>query len=163
MTKTCTKCGAVGKAGEVFYAKGAECKVCLRARARATYNANAAEIRAARKAAKLADPEKATRAQREWRARNPGIFREHTWRRQGIVGMTYARYLEIFQAQGGLCLLCLQAHATLCVDHCHTTGRIRGLLCQPCNTALGGFKDSPEMLARALQYLINASEKETGT
>lgn len=41
----------------------------------------------------------------------------------------------------------------LFVDHCHTTKKIRGLLCHHCNTALGKFRDSPKILAKAIQYL----------
>lgn len=41
------------------------------------------------------------------------------------------------------------------VDHCHETGQVRGLLCNLCNQALGLFKDSPELLARATAYLHN--------
>lgn len=48
--------------------------------------------------------------------------------------------------------LCPSGNA-LHVDHCHATGRIRGLLCTPCNTSLGGFRDSPDLLNRAIQYL----------
>jgi hypothetical protein len=39
------------------------------------------------------------------------------------------------------------------IDHCHTTGAVRGTLCHQCNTALGNFKDSPELLRRAALYV----------
>lgn len=39
------------------------------------------------------------------------------------------------------------------VDHCHTTGKVRGILCGNCNTGLGHFKDSPMLLQRAIEYL----------
>jgi hypothetical protein len=42
---------------------------------------------------------------------------------------------------------------TLAVDHCHKTGRIRGFLCQNCNTALGKFNDDIELLKSAIEYL----------
>ena len=41
----------------------------------------------------------------------------------------------------------------LSVDHCHTTGKVRGLLCQSCNVGLGAFKDNPESLRKAVNYL----------
>lgn len=41
----------------------------------------------------------------------------------------------------------------VCIDHCHTTGKVRGTLCDDCNTALGKFKDSIELLEQAVKYL----------
>jgi hypothetical protein len=41
----------------------------------------------------------------------------------------------------------------LAVDHCHTTGKVRGLLCSTCNTALGSFQDNPAYLKAAIHYL----------
>ena len=41
-----------------------------------------------------------------------------------------------------------------CVDHCHDTLRVRGILCSPCNTGLGGFKDNPYMMKRAANYVL---------
>ncbi len=54
--------------------------------------------------------------------------------------------------QGGGCAIC-GSHSRLCVDHNHETGKIRGLLCTPCNVMLGRFNDDPEKLERAIQYL----------
>lgn len=45
------------------------------------------------------------------------------------------------------------------VDHCHTTGVVRGLLCRDCNLGLGRFKDSPRSLARAIRYLAGDAER----
>lgn len=56
-------------------------------------------------------------------------------------------------AQGGKCLLCRRADEKLVVDHCHETGRVRGLLCTPCNNFLGWVEGSPGIMERAAAYL----------
>lgn len=65
-----------------------------------------------------------------------------------------ADYDAMFAAQEGKCRICrTKAARHLDVDHCHTTGRVRGLLCWNCNIAIGHFKDSPVLLQRAIDYL----------
>jgi hypothetical protein len=59
-------------------------------------------------------------------------------------------------AQGNACKICGSPNSgerSLAVDHCHRTQRIRGLLCSACNTGLGSFRDSPELLKSAIKYL----------
>ena len=71
--------------------------------------------------------------------------------------MTLEQYGEMLKKQNGTCALCDKTksnpHKHLCIDHDHTTGKIRGLLCDNHNRALGLFKDSIEDLEKALDYL----------
>ena len=63
-------------------------------------------------------------------------------------------YNAMWLAQDGKCAICRQVCIkALAVDHCHKTGKIRGLLCMRCNTALGMFKDDPALLLKAIEYL----------
>lgn len=73
-----------------------------------------------------------------------------------LYGITLEQYAEIFAEQGEVCAICKSECGTkksLSVDHDHLTGRVRGLLCNGCNTSLGHFKDSPLLLQRAIEYL----------
>lgn len=76
-------------------------------------------------------------------------------------GMTLMQYEVIREKQQGLCAICetegfiMANHhkMKLVVDHCHASGRVRGLLCHNCNRALGLLKDSDKVLQRAIDYL----------
>lgn len=69
-------------------------------------------------------------------------------------GMTEAEYEDLLCGQCGVCAICgTNPEGRLAVDHNHDTKRVRGLLCRPCNSAIGLLKDSPEILRRAVEYL----------
>lgn len=68
-------------------------------------------------------------------------------------GITEKEFARMAQSQNHLCLICHTLPQRLFVDHCHTSGKIRGLLCLQCNTGIGMFKDSSEYLNRAISYL----------
>ena len=57
------------------------------------------------------------------------------------------------QTNCGLCEVKLKDGKHKHVDHCHETGKIRGVLCSKCNNGLGFFNDNPDMLRKAIQYL----------
>lgn len=78
-------------------------------------------------------------------------------------GLTEESYLALFSAQGGCCAVCGAAlkekntpgdrKFNTHIDHCHTSGKVRGLLCSGCNLGLGHFKDDPARLLAAAAYL----------
>lgn len=70
-------------------------------------------------------------------------------------GLSVETYDDLLEAQRGVCALCEKAPVKhrLAVDHDHETGRIRGLLCAPCNKALGILGDSVSGLQRAIAYI----------
>lgn len=77
-------------------------------------------------------------------------------------GITFSDYDKIFKKQNGKCKICgnkeigHKLQGRFCVDHDHSTGKIRGLLCYRCNLLLGNAKDNIEILASAIQYLIDS-------
>lgn len=70
-------------------------------------------------------------------------------------GISQEEYNEKLKEQNNGCAICGKPQTTksLAVDHCHTSGKIRSLLCGPCNTGLGQFMDNPELLNKAADYL----------
>lgn len=74
-------------------------------------------------------------------------------RLERVYGITIQEYEEMVKNQKGKCLICHTKTTKLVVDHNHTTSKVRGLLCQKCNSALGIFKDSKVILQSAINYL----------
>ena len=77
--------------------------------------------------------------------------------------ITQDNYDIMFKEQGGGCKICSKTPEengrTLPVDHCHTTGKVRGLLCDLCNRSLGFFKDDIGLMLSAAFYLMEANEE----
>ncbi len=65
------------------------------------------------------------------------------------------------ESQGGVCAICRAAPAVH-VDHDHATGTVRGMLCFPCNAAIGHLRDDPDTVRRAAVYLERAKRKADG-
>lgn len=74
------------------------------------------------------------------------------WLLKSKYGLTEEQYETKKKLQGQRCAICNQVK-NLCVDHNHKTGRIRGLLCHNCNTALGFLKENTDYLFNAIRYL----------
>ena len=73
-------------------------------------------------------------------------------------GMSKQDYQQLLDTQNGGCKVCgkkpgLGKHSGLHVDHDHVTGKVRGLLCYPCNSAIGLAHDDPETLRNLADYL----------
>lgn len=84
-------------------------------------------------------------------------------------GMTNDAYQSMLEGQGHRCAICGAREAMegknlrMYVDHCHKTGKVRGLLCQQCNVGIGTFKDDPKLLMKAADYLTRSSSGATLT
>ncbi len=93
---------------------------------------------------------------KEWQALNPEKKKAQHLRKYQITPQQHA---EMLADQCGVCAICKTAPAGPknfpMVDHCHKTGKVRGLLCSNCNQAIGKFKDNPDLLRAAIAYLLS--------
>lgn len=101
--------------------------------------------------------EERLKAHKERSSKNKGKIRGYALYRKFKI--THQDYLNMLANQNGKCKICNSASTGdknkkhFLVDHCHKTGKIRGLLCRPCNQGLGAFKDSIESIIKAGMYL----------
>jgi hypothetical protein len=121
-------------------------------------------------------PEAEKQKRRQWYAMNrdsiiarrradPGVTEKETqknWQyRLKKKGLTVEDYDWMLKEQGGVCKICKATKPgeasgktrVWSVDHCHETGKVRGLLCHRCNLGLGLFRDRPDLLVAAIEYL----------
>lgn len=94
----------------------------------------------------------------EWSDRNPHASRYRNLKVK--YGITREEYEELEKKQQGLCGICGKPERSnrskyLSVDHNHTTGKVRGLLCFACNTALGKMEEDLERMQRMIQWVQN--------
>lgn len=114
---------------------------------------------------KRAASAKRVREYRERNAKNPAhIDRARSHHLKSLYGVTLDDMARYLGEQGGKCKIC---RTDLCistlgskgrkgkphVDHCHKTGKYRGILCHGCNLGIGLFQDNPAALANAIKYL----------
>jgi hypothetical protein len=113
---------------------------------------------------RLKKPEVYRRTTRRYYNKNKGFDKKkrNLWQKCWSKGITVKQYLEMFRSHNGCCDICgvpnLELKRNLAIDHDHITGKIRGLLCINCNMALGGFRDNPEILEKAISYLKKHQE-----
>jgi hypothetical protein len=142
MDKDCKKCGETKDATEFHLADSKtgrrrnQCKAC-----QAKYIS----------AYKNADPE----AMRDrWRKASRKYYKTENRRNKTLrqYGLDESTYNKMYDSQNGECAICHRS-ITLVVDHCHTKGVVRGLLCNMCNVALGCMQDDVDRLRAAVLYL----------
>ncbi len=96
----------------------------------------------------------------EWHGRRVNADKARNRMFRFHYGITIADYDVAFSAQGGVCAICGRppdlTHRSkhLHVDHDHTSKQFRGLLCHHCNHGIGKFMDSPQLLQKAINYLL---------
>jgi hypothetical protein len=100
-------------------------------------------------------------AKRAWEARNKDRIRGYVLARK--YGMSHEDWKTMWDNQGGRCAICSEpmvgGSGGACVDHCHTSGAVRSLLCTPCNTAIGLLKEDPDRIKAAAEYVAKHQER----
>lgn len=141
-----------------------EVRVAKSEERKAARKAKAEEKKA--KALARAEEKKAKAATPEARAKAAETQRCNRLKKYGLTPECYRRMLF---AQGGRCAVCLSdrpgpiGKGSFAVDHDHVTGKIRGLLCGPCNVALGLFRDDPAVIRRGATYVeLHAEAAKAG-
>lgn len=142
------------------------CAICHRATTNAKRNANRPEFNARIAISRLENPEKWIKEYKRQYLKsveNHGKEKRNTLEIIRRRGLKIDDYENMFEAQNHKCAICQQKETRagrtkgtvtrLCVDHCHKTNTVRGLLCHACNTAIGKFKDNADLLEKAIRYL----------
>lgn len=115
---------------------------------------------------RAANPSKHRELTKRWRINNPddskAINRRSTLKR--LYGITPEIVDDMLLSQSNRCAICKSEHpgskGSWHIDHDHSSGKVRGLLCHYCNIGLGHFKDSQSILKSALSYLKKHNYKE---
>lgn len=79
--------------------------------------------------------------------------RQKRYKNRALYNLEPEQYQALHEQQNYCCKICKKKFDELYVDHCHTTGKVRGLLCHNCNVGLGHLKDNVEYLTNAIEYV----------
>lgn len=166
MLKTCFSCG-IEKPSEAFSRNKnsrdgfkSDCKTCIAA----YYQKNYEKIKLQHRKYYEANKEKTIKDSYAYRKLKPEkralSNRKNHLKRE--YGLSWDDFVTLYDSQEGKCRICgcfLELQSTknsktsACVDHCHETSEVRGLLCRACNVGIGNLKDSVDLLAKAIVYL----------
>ena len=115
---------------------------------------NREKVNEAKRSYRLKNLDRDRANKRAWFAANKDKHHGYTLKKYGLSREDYTQRLS---TQGGACACCgalrNEDGRRFYVDHCHVTGRVRGLLCYRCNTGIGSLGDNAEGVRRALDYL----------
>lgn len=132
------------------------CKECLKL-ANGRYRERNREV-LSKKARKCFLNHKETNSEyyQKWQVRNKDYQRKY--RLDAKYSISIDDFNKMLEQQNNLCNICnRQFNNDVCVDHCHVTDKVRGLLCNKCNTGLGLFQESIDVLKNAAEYLARYS------
>lgn len=158
MTKRCSKCKASKPLDEFHRDRRSKdgharlCKECANAKASQWVKDNPDRAKQSRKAWSRKNRDSVNQRARARYKADPS--RDLNAKRKYRYGVSAEKFQQMCEEQHWCCAICGNPSSRhLHVDHDHTTGTIRGLLCGPCNQGLGMFRDDPKRLRSALRYL----------
>jgi Autographiviridae endonuclease VII len=161
--KTCSKCEEVkplhkfSRHAQSSDGRRPDCKECQARRNAVWYLKDQPQRQAARASYYERNREHVLARQKQYAAANPDKIAKNARRnRLKAYGLSLEEYDQLFLEQGGVCLICKRPETitrNLPVDHDHTTGKVRGLLCTPCNSVLGLVDEDSERLRLMAEYL----------
>ncbi len=170
-TKVCTQCRLEKPLTEFYSCKRwkathkSDCKACQKKRSQEYQKKHKEALAAKSKRRRVLNSERDAAVQKHWRKLNREHVREiqKSWKARNKDRVLNNYYLwrfgisliEVRQKiadQNGCCEICNLACDKLEVDHNHTTGRVRGMLCPNCNTGFGLLKEDADILSNAIKY-----------
>jgi hypothetical protein len=160
--KKCKKCQKLKSTDEYYSNQGyfrPRCKVCVREDQRTAYRLNSSDKLAREKTRREKSRVLISEQTKKRHKKNPDARKNQELRTR--FGINYVEYQQMHEKQKGLCAICDKPESQilngtvkrLSVDHCHSTGKIRGLLCTKCNVALGLLKDDINVINNCVSYL----------
>ena len=156
-TKRCTKCGEHKPLSDYPPSGHSNCKACRKAATRQWEKSNPEKVKAQRMRSHYRHRDKNLQRMREYRESHLDEEKCRQLRRD--FDITLETYDKILEQQNGVCAICGNEEKgktkKLAVDHCHDTNKVRGLLCQNCNRGIGLLDDNPEVLQKAIDYLLS--------
>jgi 5-methylcytosine-specific restriction endonuclease McrA len=163
--KKCSKCGELKPLTAYYRAGGnsreglrGDCIPCNLASKAERHRLNPEPARRRTRAWRLANLERANANQQAFVASGGKRLSDRKSHLKRKYGMTLEQYQAMLDSQGGGCLICGRPprdDISLHVDHDHSTGNVRGILCFCCNNALADFQDNPELLRKAASYVTS--------
>lgn len=141
------------------------CKACRSDQQKEWAKKNPDKEKAIRDRMKKKNPNLHKESYRRILKKNPDYIREKNYK--ASFGITIDQYELMFNFQGGLCAICRKPETImdrgkirrLAVDHCHATGKIRGLLCGKCNKAIGLVDENLLVLSAMSEYLLKHQQR----
>jgi len=158
MEKKCSTCKIVKPLGDFYpIANGSKgvrpsCKECSTKKEREKYGSDA-EFRWSKIS------KQAIKMQQDPEHKKHHRMMVRRWHLKNAYGLSLKDFDDLLQSQDGGCAICKtkevygETKTRMVVDHCHKTNKVRGILCDLCNTALGKFRDDTKLLEKAIAYL----------